>query len=139
MGTQAARLSRAGQLPRQLLRFCAAGAVGTAAHYLTLGLLVHAGWHATLATCVGAVAGALVNYGLNYRYTFHSWRPHRIAMSRFGAIAAIGWLLNGVVFALLHQGARLPLWPAQLLTTALVLAWNFAGNRWWTFGGERHE
>ncbi|OHC70253.1 MAG: hypothetical protein A2045_16510 [Rhodocyclales bacterium GWA2_65_20] len=138
MGTQTAKLSRGGRLPRQFLHFAVMGGVGTGAHYLTLALLLQTGWPATPATAVGAVAGALVNYWLNYRYTFRSWQPHRIAASRFLAIAAVGWLLNAGVFHLLHQGAGLPLWPAQLATTALVLAWNFAGNRWWTFGDDDH-
>ncbi|MDD5249058.1 MAG: GtrA family protein [Rhodocyclaceae bacterium] len=137
MDTPAAKLSR-DRLPRQFLSFAAMGAVGTGAHYLTLALLVRAGLAATLATAIGAAVGALVNYGLNYRYTFRSWQPHRIAASRFLAITSVGWLLNAGAFHLLHHAFGIALWPAQIATTALVLAWNFAGNRWWTFGGDRH-
>jgi len=126
------------RLYRQFLSFAIIGAVGTGAHYLTLAALVHAGWPPTPATALGAVVGALLNYLLNYRYTFNSELAHRIAAARFMAIAGVGWLLNAGVFHLLYQATGLGLWPAQIATTALVLAWNFAGNRWWTFG-EPHQ
>lgn len=138
MDKAAAKLTRGGRRPQQFARFAAIGLLGTAAHYLILALLLRAGAPPTPATGIGAVAGALVNYRLNYRYTFRSRQAHHRAAPRFLAIAGIGWLLNGGLFHGLHQGAGWSLWLAQLASTALVLAWNFSANRWWTFAGEDH-
>lgn len=138
MDTAAAKLTRASRRPQQFVRFAAIGLLGTGAHYLILALLVQAGGPPTLATGIGALAGALLNYRLNYRYTFCSRQAHRCTAPRFLAIAGVGWLLNGGLFHGLHQGAGWSLWLAQLASTALVLAWNFAGNRFWTFARENH-
>ncbi len=136
MGAHSAGLNQGSGMPRQFLGYVAVGAIGTGVHYLILALLVAAGWHPTLATATGATAGAIVNYALNYRYTFRSRRAHRIAAKRYLAVTAVGWLLNAGLFHGLHQLAGEPLWLAQIVTTLLVLGWNFAGNRWWTFGGQ---
>lgn len=135
MDIQAPKLTIShGLMLRQFFRFTGVGAVGTAAHYLTLALLTHFGIHSTVATSIGALAGAVANYWLNYHFTFQSQLQHSVAVKRFFAIAAVGWLLNAALFQALHVQSGLNLWLAQIATTALVLVWNFAGNRWWTFG-----
>lgn len=130
----------------QFVRFTGVGAIGTGAHYVALFALLGTGAHPTAATTVGAVIGALVNYALNYRYTFNSRRRHRDTLWRFLVLAAVGLALNaGIMHGLLalaaHAGAIAdPAHPSawvvlliQIVATGVVLLWNFAGNRWWTF------
>ena len=81
----------------------------------------------------GAVLGALVNYVLNRRYTFRSGKGHREALTKFFVVAGAGLLLNGLIMWLFVDGLGLYYLLAQLLATGLVLVWNFAGNRCWTF------
>lgn len=119
---------------RQLLRYAAAGAIGTAVQYLILVVLVQSQqMHAVAASTIGAVAGALVNYGLNHRYTFGSGASHVRALPRFAATALAGIALNAAAVALLVSGARANYLAAQVVATALVLAFTFLGNRRWTF------
>ena len=119
---------------RQFVKFAGVGAIGTAAHYATLVLLVQTQWAGpVIASSAGAVVGAVVNYLLNYHYTFASNRRHREAFWRFFTIAAVGFLLNGLLMALLTQQLALFYLLAQVITTLLVLVWNFLGNRVWTF------
>jgi putative flippase GtrA len=135
----------------QFVRFAGVGAIGTGAHYLTLFALMAVATHPTAATSAGAVIGALVNYALNYRYTFHSRQRHRDTLWRFLALAIIGLMLNGgIMHGLLALAARAgivadpahaPIWIVlviQIIATGAVLLWNFAGNRWWTFA-EDHK
>lgn len=118
----------------QFVKFSGVGTIGTAAHYLTLVSLVEGlQLHTVLASSAGALVGALVNYILNYHYTFRSDQAHLSALTKFLTIATIGFVLNGLLMSLLaiHLGMHYLL--AQVITTALVLVWNFLGNRLWTF------
>jgi putative flippase GtrA len=119
------------------VRFAAVGAVATGIQYVLLVLLVRlAGMGAPLASSLGFLASAGANYLLNYRYTFRSRHPHGPAVLKFAALAAMGLLLNAGVMRVLTESA----WNyliAQVVATAVVLAWNFLGNSLWTFG--RHS
>ena len=121
-------------LAPQFLRYAGAGAVGTGVQYALLIALVqlaHVG--AVAASTVGAVAGAVVNYVLNHRYTFASARAHRIALPRFALVSALGVALNGLVLAATLALLDPPYLLAQLVATAAVLAAGYLANRAWTF------
>lgn len=117
----------------QFLRFASIGAIATAVHYALLITLVRSGAATPpIATTVGFSLGALVNYLLNYRYTFESDKPHLDALPKFITTALCGAALNYlVVRAGIALGQHYLI--AQLGATALVLLWNFWVNRLWTF------
>lgn len=120
--------------PRQFLRYAGTGAVGTAAHYAALFTLVQARWaEPVAASTAGAVAGVLVNYGLNYRYTFASKRGHRHALPRFAAVALLGVVINAAVLAAVLAIAGTHYMVAQLVATGVVLVVGYQANRLWTF------
>ncbi len=124
---------------RQFLHFAAIGAVGTAVQYAVLMALVRgSGVYAVTASAVGFVAGALMNYTLNYRFTFRSRKCHREAMAKFFSVALIGLGFNTLVMGLAMNFAGLHYLASQLAATGLVLLWNFAGNRYWTFREVAH-
>jgi putative flippase GtrA len=116
------------------MRFAAVGAVGTAAHYIVLTLLVElAGVPVLTATTAGFVTGAVVNYALNRKFTFSSTASHAAALPKFMTIAAAGAVLNGFIVALLTEAAGLHYLLAQVVATGMVLVLNFAANHFWTF------
>lgn len=124
-----------------MLRFvgyACVGAVGTAAQYLVLAVLVSTQLLGSVAaSCIGALAGALVNYFLNYHVTFRSTGSHRKTAPRFFAVAALALGVNGMsMFALTHW-AGLPWLPAQLLTTLVVLVLTYVASSVWTFRAAR--
>jgi putative flippase GtrA len=86
-----------------------------------------------LASGVGATVGAFVSYILNHRFTFRSNIPHRVAGTRFIAVAGIGFVMNLCLFAALLRLAPLPYMISQMLTTLFVLAFSFALSRFWAF------
>jgi len=117
----------------QFLRYAGAGAVGTLAQYALLVILVQAQWAgAVVASTLGAIAGALVNYALNHRFTFASGRTHAQALPRFAAVAAAGIALNAAVVALLVH-ADVHYLAAQVVATGVVLVAGYLANRAWTF------
>jgi putative flippase GtrA len=129
-----ARSSVAGRF----LVFSAVGVVGTVAHYLVLVLLHEfLGIGPVIASALGFIVGALVNYLLNYHVTFQSNASHGAAAPRFYTIATVGFLLNVVVMWLMSQHFKIHYIGSQLVATGLVLAWGFAGNSVWTFGKAR--
>jgi putative flippase GtrA len=118
----------------QFFRYAGAGAVGTALHYAVLIVLVqlaHAGPIA--ASTTGAIAGALVNYALNYRYTFASGNPHGRALPRFALVAIAGVALNALVLAAMLALAGAHYLVAQVVATGAVLGAGYLANRAWTF------
>lgn len=119
---------------KQFLFFTAIGGIGTAGQYITLVALVEGGIASALpASVVGFIVGAVINYFLNYRFTFKSNKSHKEAMSKFFIVAAIGAMINT---ALMYVGLNLLqvyYLLAQIVATGIVLLWNFTANKLWTF------
>lgn len=121
-------------LSRQFTIFVIIGALATGTQIFCLALLVELdAWPPLPASCVGAVAGALVSYWLNYHHTFSSILPHRIALPRFLAVAAVAFVLNGALMAGVLRAFGLHYLLAQVLTTATVLIFTFSAGRLWAF------
>lgn len=114
------------------LSFALVGALGTTVHYAVLFFLVE--WQSqspVFASGCGAIAGLLVNYIFNFKFTFNSKLPHHQAFPKFTAIAAVGFGFNLILMQVLTSWMYY--FYAQVLTTLLVLAWNFIANSLWTF------
>jgi putative flippase GtrA len=123
-------------IARQFSAFVIVGLIAAVAHYGTLIGLVEARIMGPVpATLLGFLAGAIVSYALNRRFAFASDRPHREAMWRFGVVSVVGFVLTGLIMAVLTGALNAPYLPAQVLTTGIVLFWNFLANRYWTFSG----
>jgi putative flippase GtrA len=119
---------------RQLLRYAAAGAIGTAVQYaILIGLVEGPRVGVVAASTLGAAAGALVNYAINHRYTFASDALHRHALPRFAVTALAALALNAVVVAILISAVGANYLAAQITATAVALAFTYLGNRRWTF------
>lgn len=119
---------------RQFVSFAGVGAIATAGHYLILIVLVQFySLNPTLASGIGAVAGALISYGLNYHYTFRSNSSHALSIAKFFAVAGVGLVLNSLSMLICIEVFGVYYLLSQVLATALVLIWSFAANRAWTF------
>lgn len=122
----------------QFMQFAGVGVIGTLAHYVLLVMLVEVlGTNVVAASTTGATLGALVNYLFNRRYTFRSKKRHREALTKFLIIAASGLVLNASFMLIFVDILSLYYLLAQVLSTGLVLVWNFVGNRFWTFNDAR--
>jgi putative flippase GtrA len=118
----------------KLLRFAAVGLVGTAAHFMMLTALVElVNLPVVLATTMGFVIGALVNYTLNHRYTFASTEKHSVALPKFLTISAASAVLNALIVAWLLHHVPVHYLVIQMISTGTVLLWNFSANYLWTF------
>lgn len=115
------------------VRYVGAGAIGTAAHYVTVILSVELGglvpW---VGAALGATVGAIINYILNYHFIFASSRPHRATMPRFMTVAALSIAINTCA---VKWGASLHIHylVAQVAGTIVALFVGYALNKAWTF------
>jgi putative flippase GtrA len=121
-------------LSRQFLRFASVGATGTAVQYLVLWLGVETmGWPAAISSAIGYVLGSVVNYLLNYFFTFGSGKSHVEAATKYYAVLAIGLAITAALMALFVGKLGWNYWAAQIVTTGVALLWHFAGSKWWAF------
>ncbi|PFH09532.1 putative flippase GtrA [Collimonas sp. PA-H2] len=125
---------------RRFLIYAAVGATGTACQYGILVLLVQGGLAGPVpASAAGALAGAIVNYGLNYWLTFQSQAGHLQTASRFALIAIAGIALNTGLMHLLTVPLALNYLVAQILSSVAVLLLTYSANALWTFRSKRPQ
>ena len=114
--------------------FASMGAIGTAGHYLVLILLVQLfSVVPVYATTYGFSVGAIINYILNYKYTFKSDKSHSEALIKFMIIAILGALINGALMFIGTETLKYNYLAIQIIATSLVLIFNFTFNKLWTF------
>lgn len=118
----------------QFLLFAGVGAVGTLGHYTTLIVLVQF-WAVdpVFASSFGFVVGAIINYILNYHFTFQSEKRHAEALTKFLIVAIIGAGINGFIMYIGIENTDINYMVVQLFATGVVLLWNFIVNKLWTF------
>lgn len=119
---------------KQLVRFLGVGTIATLLQYLILIALVEfLGISAVAASATGFAISAVFNYSANYYFTFASQEKHRVAGLKFALVASLGLVLNTLSMYLLVDLFALQYLIAQILSTGLVLVWNFFANRHWTY------
>lgn len=122
------------QVLRQLIHFAAVGAVGTLVQYLVLWIGVDLlALSAAVSSGAGYILGSIVNYILNYKFTFKSDKSHRDAVTKYYAILVVGWCINTGLMWLLADHNGLNYWFAQLIATGTAFLWNFSGSKLWAF------
>ncbi|WP_417565176.1 GtrA family protein [Marinobacter sp.] len=109
---------------KRLLRFLTGGGFATLMHWSVMFALIWTGSDAVLATATGATVGLAINYLAQYRYTFRSGLPHRVAFSRYLAGAGLGWGLNLASFTAMYAGTGLPM-VSQIAATAVATLANY--------------
>ena len=119
-----------------MFSFLSVGVLATGLQYLLTAGLVLVGWLPLVpASTVSFLVSGAFNYWANARLTFAAQGNHvsnRAQQLRFAAMVTLGCTLNA---GLLRVALALGLHPvlSQLLTTAGVLASNFALSRLWVF------
>ena len=113
------------KLVKLVLRFLASGGIATVAHWATLWSLINLQVEAVLASSLGAFVGAVVNYFLQYFFTFKTKRLHKQALLAYIPAVSISWLLNlGLFYSLYGSLFSEPL-MAQVVTTSIIMLVNF--------------
>jgi len=119
----------------QFLQFAAAGSLGTSAHY---GLLYYlfdktAYCSVILASVLGFICGALVNFHLSRFWVFRSPVPYIPALLKFLCLAALGLIVHTLCMTVMIEKLNWTHWLSQVLTTLFLLISNFLLSRFWIF------
>ena len=125
---------------QQFIIFAGIGAIGTVGHYATLILLVQFMHIApVIATTIGFVVGAQINYLLNYHITFNSNKRHREALTKFLLVAGFGTIINAAIVVAGINLFEMHYLVIQVIATCFVLIINFIANKYWTFAGRQFK
>ena len=118
------RFSSLSRLAHYVLRFSISGGIATLAHWLLMALLIQQGIAPVTATAVGALTGALVNYVMQFHFTFGAKAQHQTAIPSYIVAVIISWVANLLIFRFLLLELEGNAVIAQLLTTGIVMLLN---------------
>jgi putative flippase GtrA len=126
--------ARMHELIAKFMGFAGTGAIATGIQYLILvGLRELGGISPVIASATGYGIAAVANYLMKYHWVFRSDEKHHVAGPKYAVVSASGLALNTLLMYLGTQVLGLYYLFAQVITTGLVLIWNFALNGLWTF------
>jgi len=115
-----------------------AGTLAVAVHYAVLILLVEGkAFNATLASSSGFAVGVVVNYILQYHWTFRDTGSHAKRFPIFAGVAVVMLGLNAAIFWTLHERTGMDYRVAQAVAIGLVFLLNFVINSRYTFASDR--
>ncbi|MDT4860674.1 GtrA-like protein [compost metagenome] len=133
-------MGRIVDIREQLARFVMVGACGTLVQYIIFWAGVSfLGISAPWASGVGYAVGSVVNYFLNYTFTFGSKQLHRTALIRYYVVVGAGWILTLGLMTLFVNVLHANVWVAQVMTTVLCMIFNFLFSRIWIYHSRKPE
>jgi dolichyl-phosphate beta-glucosyltransferase len=121
------------------LKYCVVGVLGTSVDVAVLWLLVHFGELPVLtATTISFTVSVVNNFLLNKFWTFRSPSSnYRKLFIKFIIVSLGGLALTNLcMWVFVHTIEIWYIW-AKLMTSCLVLVWNFLANKYWTFRHSR--
>ena len=124
-----------------LIKHQAGAAAATLFDFATMSLLVEASLlQPELATAVGALCGAVLNFMLGRSWIFVAQKDHGPGtifgeqVARYALVAGMSLAWNTVGVALLFRGLGLQYFLARVLVALVVsLSWNYPMHRWFVF------
>ncbi|RLT37513.1 MAG: GtrA family protein [Chloroflexi bacterium] len=138
---------------KRFVKFAMVGAAGAVTDFAILNILIQlAGFQEWQANAVSFIVAVIQNFFLNRRWTFPESQNRHAGkqLGQFALVSLIGLAINMAVFLTIHHGFEaqwiafvgnehlgftLSYNVAKLLAIGVVLFWNFAANRLWTYKG----
>ncbi|MBF0559045.1 MAG: GtrA family protein [Nitrospirae bacterium] len=110
---------------------CLGTAIDLASLYVFVDLLQI---HLLVAAAISFMLAVINNFILNKYWTFQNRSSNiRKQFIKFLLVSIAGLLLTEICMAFFVYGLRIWYMAAKLITSGLVLTWNFLSNKYWTF------
>jgi len=116
----------------QLFRYCFVGGFAFLVDYgLLYALTEFCGCHYIVSATISFIAGLIVNYLLSTWWIFRKSKLKNKAaeFTIFALIGVVGLILNNVLLYVFTDLLGIYYMISKLITTALVMIWNFAGRK----------
>jgi len=110
---------------KYIKRFIISGGSCTMLHYIIMAILIYKAIDPVYATVYGAIAGATLNYFLQYYYTFESKRGHGLASLTYLINLGVSFLINILIFIFFYKYFNIHVVMAQIITTGIVMVYNY--------------
>jgi putative flippase GtrA len=136
-GETAKRIGRGTLKPGNWLQLMQFGVVGASGYLINLAVFavvnealgIHYIGAAIVAFCVAVTS----NFWWNRHWTFDAKHGHAgFQAARFFTVSVLALIINLVALKLLVGGGMSEL-PAQAISVAIAMPFNFVGNKLWTF------
>lgn len=117
-----------------LIKYAIVGVIATIVDFSILYVLTDvAGFHYLLSATASFVVAAMTNYYIQRKWTFKSNGKKRRQLPVFFTIAIIGVILNNNILYLGVEYFYIHYMLAKVFASAVVMIWNFFGNKYLTF------
>jgi putative flippase GtrA len=119
----------------ELFRYLSVGVVVVTIQFSLLSTLVEL-FHLnpTLASAISYVIATVVNYLLQYHFTFRSNHRHHVVFVRYLLVTGAALGLNVLIFWICNEVFQVWYLFSQMVALVLVTAFNFILGRYYTFG-----
>ncbi len=116
-------------------KYAIVGCTGTAIDLGTLYIFVDfLHLNLLLSTAISFILAVINNFILNKYWTFQNKSSNiRKQFIKFLIVSVMGLLLTEACMAFFVFGLKIWYMAAKLITSGLVLTWNFLANKYWTF------
>jgi putative flippase GtrA len=116
----------------QFFQHIVSGVIATAAHYIVMWFALTLQLWPVLATTIGFTAGAATRFFFSYFHIFEPERDVIKALPHFAMALSMQMVLNAALLTLFLTFTTL-IWPAQIVTTGLLVVFNFLVYKFWVF------
>lgn len=136
-------IAAAPALIRQVITFCGVGGLNTLlslAIILALSEILHV--HYVLANIAGYAAGLLSGFIMHKKITFKAQTGGSALAQQLAAFIIVfgaGYTVQLGALMLLVERFHAPNIPAQIVAWVVYIALSFAGHKYFTFRGGKHE
>lgn len=119
---------------RPFIKFSIIGGFATGIQYLMLIIFVqHFHFSIIPSSSVAFIMSTGISYLLNQCITFNSDKSHRKALLQYFIVYLIGCGINGCIMWVGITHLSLHYLAAQVMTSSIVLLWNYNGCRRWIY------
>lgn len=119
------------------IRYIIAGGIAAGVHFLVLIFLVELfNSYPPVASAIGFIIACMVNYTLQYHWTFKTQGSHKVMMTRYTLVTSLTFCVNLGIFWMLYELIGLQYIVSQFISTGVVTIINYLINKHYTFNSD---